>query len=89
VYEGFGLPPLEAFATGVPVVASDVPVVREVTGELAALAPVGDAAALAAAVRATVADPGDPAPRRDRARGFTWAACAARTAEAYRLAVAG
>jgi glycosyltransferase involved in cell wall biosynthesis len=89
VYEGFGLPPLEAFATGVPVVASDLPVVREVTGELAALAPVGDAAALAAAVRATLADPGDPAPRRDRARGFSWAACAARTAEAYRLAVAG
>ena len=43
VYEGFGLPPLEAFAAGVPVVASDLPVVREVTGELAALAPVGDA----------------------------------------------
>ena len=89
VYEGFGLPPLEAFAAGVPVVASDLPVVREVTGELAALAPVGDAAALAAAVRATLADPGDPVARRDRARGFTWAACAARTAEAYRLALAG
>jgi len=89
VYEGFGLPPLEAFAAGVPVVASDLPVVREVTGELATLAPVGDAAALAAAVRATLADPGDPAGRRDRARGFTWAACAARTAEAYRLALAG
>ena len=72
-----------------PVVASDLPVVREVTGELAALAPVGDAAALAAAVRATLADPGDPAPRRDRARGFSWAACAARTAEAYQLAVTG
>jgi glycosyltransferase involved in cell wall biosynthesis len=89
VYEGFGLPPLEAFAAGVPVVASDLPVVREVTGELATLAPVGDAAALAAAVRATLADPGDPVARRDRARGFTWAACAARTAEAYRLALAG
>jgi glycosyltransferase involved in cell wall biosynthesis len=89
VYEGFGLPPLEAFAAGVPVVASDLPVVREVTGELAALAPVGDVAALAAAVRATLADPGDPVARRSRAHGFTWAACAADTAEAYRLAVAG
>jgi glycosyltransferase involved in cell wall biosynthesis len=89
VYEGFGLPPLEAFAAGVPVVARDLPVVREVTGELATLAPVGDAAALAAAVRAALAGPGDPAARRDRARGFTWAACAARTAEAYRLALAG
>jgi glycosyltransferase involved in cell wall biosynthesis len=86
VYEGFGLPPLEAFAAGVPVVASDLPVVREVTGSLAALAPVGDAAALAAALRSTLADPGDAGARRARARGFTWATCAARTAEAYRLA---
>ncbi|HST64100.1 MAG TPA: glycosyltransferase family 1 protein [Mycobacteriales bacterium] len=87
VYEGFGLPPLEAFATGVPVVASDLPVVREVTGELAALAPVGDAAALAAALRATLDRPGDPAGRRTRARRFSWASCAAATAEAYRIAV--
>jgi glycosyltransferase involved in cell wall biosynthesis len=86
VYEGFGLPPLEAFAAGVPVVASDIPVVREVTGSLAALAPVGDAPALASALRATLADPGDPDARRARARVFTWAECAARTAEAYRLA---
>jgi glycosyltransferase involved in cell wall biosynthesis len=86
VYEGFGLPPLEAFAAGVPVVASDLPVVREVTGELAALAPVGDPAGLASALRATLSDPGDGAARRVRARGFTWAACAERTAEAYRLA---
>ena len=86
MYEGFGLPPLEAFAAGVPVVASDIPVVREVTGSLAALAPVGDAPALASALRATLANPGDPDPRRARARGFTWAECAARTAEAYRLA---
>lgn len=31
-YEGFGLPPLEALAAGTPVVASDIPAVREVTG---------------------------------------------------------
>jgi glycosyltransferase involved in cell wall biosynthesis len=89
VYEGFGLPPLEAFAAGVPVVASDLPVVREVTGELAALAPVGDAAALAEALRKTLSGPGDAAARVQRARTFTWAACAARTAEAYRAAIAG
>ena len=88
VYEGFGLPPLEAFATGVPVVASDLPVVREVTGELAALAPVGDAAALAAALRATLADAGRPGPPPGPgARVQPGPACAARTAEAYRLAV--
>ena len=31
-YEGFGLPPLEALAAGVPVIASDIPPVREVCG---------------------------------------------------------
>ena len=87
VYEGFGLPPLEAFATGVPVVASDLPVIREVTGELAALAPAGDATALAGALRAVLAGPGDRAARVARARTFTWAACAAGTAAAYAAAV--
>lgn len=86
VYEGFGLPPLEAFAAGVPVVASDLPVVREVTGDLATLAPVGDPAALAGALRATLAGPVDGAALRARARTFGWAATAAATARAYEMA---
>jgi glycosyltransferase involved in cell wall biosynthesis len=90
--EGFGLPPLEAFAAGVPVVASDLPVTREVLGtdpRLADLVPAGDAAALAGALerRLTQPDPtGAAAARRQRAAGFTWAATAAATAEAYRRA---
>lgn len=87
VYEGFGLPPLEAFAAGVPVVASDLPVVREVTGDLAALVPVGDEAGLAGAVRRTLATPVDAAALRARARRFSWAACAEATAQAYRDAI--
>jgi glycosyltransferase involved in cell wall biosynthesis len=88
VYEGFGLPPLEAFAAGVPVVASDLPVVREVTGELAALAPVGDEIALAGALRKTLSSPADAAALRERARKFSWPACAVATAAAYRIAAA-
>jgi glycosyltransferase involved in cell wall biosynthesis len=47
LYEGFGLPPLEAMAAGVPVVASDIPAVREVCGDAALLVPAADAKALA------------------------------------------
>ena len=92
-YEGFGLPPLEAFACGTPVIASDLPVIREVVGDdpaTATLVPVGDAAALAAALldRARVADPpGAAVARRARARTFTWAATAAATRAAYLRAV--
>lgn len=35
LYEGFGLPPLEAMAAGTPAVVSDIPVIREVCGEAA------------------------------------------------------
>lgn len=48
--EGFNLPIVEALHRGCPVVASDVPVHREVGGEFAAFFPLGDAAALAALV---------------------------------------
>jgi glycosyltransferase involved in cell wall biosynthesis len=47
LYEGFGLPPLEAMAAGALVVASDIPVLREVLGEAALLADPTDPGALA------------------------------------------
>ena len=46
-YEGFGLPVIEAQAHGTPVIASDIPVLREVAGEGAVYFPPGDAAELA------------------------------------------
>jgi glycosyltransferase involved in cell wall biosynthesis len=91
--EGFGLPPLEAFAAGVPVVASDLPVTREVLGtdpDRATLVPPGDAAALAAALhdRLTRPDPpGAAESRRAWASRFTWQATAQATVQAYRRAV--
>ncbi len=51
VYEGFGLPPLDAMATGTPVVATAAGAVPEVVGDAAVLVPPGDADALAEAIQ--------------------------------------
>lgn len=90
-YEGFGLPPLEALAAGTPVVASDLPVTREVLGRHASYAPAGDAPALAAALADALAHPpgaADRAAAREYAATFTWSRCADRTVDAYRQALA-
>jgi glycosyltransferase involved in cell wall biosynthesis len=87
-YEGFGLPALEALACGVPVVASDIPVLREVTGGLAQYVPVGDVEALAATLRITLdADDSGRDERRAWAATFTWERCATQTLAAYRRAL--
>jgi glycosyltransferase involved in cell wall biosynthesis len=89
-YEGFGLPALEALACGTPVVASDLPALREVLGPDAELVPPGDADALADALARVLKDPGgerERAARRARAAAFTWDACAEATLTAYRRAL--
>jgi glycosyltransferase involved in cell wall biosynthesis len=60
-FEGFGLTPVEAVASGVPVVASDIPPHREFVGAAARLVPLDDVPALAAAVELALdAAPADP-----------------------------
>jgi glycosyltransferase involved in cell wall biosynthesis len=87
--EGFGLPVLEAMACDVPVVCSDIPALREVTGGCAGLVPYGDVDALVTALRTAVSDPHavtTSTARRAHAASFTWRQCARRTIEAYRHA---
>jgi len=85
--EGFGLPVIEALATGIPVIASDLPALRETGGAFATYVRAGDTAALAEAMRA-MHDHVDSAnaaeTRRRYALGFSWRACANRTLEVYR-----
>ncbi len=79
LYEGFGLPVIEAMASGTPVVAADRAALPETAGGAALLFDPDDADAAAAALTGVLDAPGDLRARGlERARSFTWPAVAER-----------
>jgi glycosyltransferase involved in cell wall biosynthesis len=87
--EGFGFPPLQAMAAGVPVIASDLPALREVAGDAALFATPRDAGGLAHALSVLLHN---SALQRDliirgrsRVENFRFETSAAQFAEIYRL----
>ena len=81
-FEGFGMPVLEAMASGTPVVLSDDAALAEVAGDAGVYAEEGD---FGAALRRALDDRARwSAAGLERAKGFSWEESARRTAEVYR-----
>jgi glycosyltransferase involved in cell wall biosynthesis len=87
LYEGFGLPALEALACGVPVIGSNASSVPEIVGEAGFLVDPKDARAMAGALIAVCTEDAlhDELSERalKQAEKFSWEKCARETAEAY------
>ena len=87
LYEGFGLPPLEAMASGTPVVTSNVSSLPEVAGDAAVLVDPYDSTSIAGGIERVL---GDDALRRNlrekglaRAKQFSWETSVRRVREIY------
>jgi glycosyltransferase involved in cell wall biosynthesis len=93
LYEGFGLPPLEAMRAGVPVIVSDAECLTEVCGEAARVFPRENVEALAAELRTVLvsADLADHLRHAGRVRAaqFTWTATARRVLAIYQAVTTG
>ncbi len=88
LYEGFGLPVLEAMARGVPAIASNTSSLPDVAGDAALLVDPTDVSEIAEALARVLTDrtlAGDLRTRgRERAATFTWGATANATLDVYR-----
>ena len=91
--EGFGRPPLEAMACGVPVITSDTSAIPEVVGDAGISVPATDTVKVAEAIGRLLADPAlaDDMRRKGlaRARAFSWDAAARETLQVYERVAAG
>lgn len=90
IYEGFGIPPLEAMACGTPVVASNASSLSEVVGDAALLVDPSDVTGLAAAMVRILQDQTLREDLRERgfkqARQFSWEETARLTVQVYESA---
>jgi glycosyltransferase involved in cell wall biosynthesis len=88
LYEGFGLPPLEAMASGTPVVVSNVSSLPEVVGDAAVLVDPHDIDSIVDGLRCVLTNPAraDDMRRKglERSREFSWERSVARTLEVYK-----
>ncbi|MDD5674757.1 MAG: glycosyltransferase family 1 protein, partial [Chitinivibrionales bacterium] len=87
LYEGFGLPLLEAISCGTPVICSNISSMPEVVGDAGLLVPPGDAAALSAAMEQLITNDALRADLHERAlrraAEFSWSKTARETRELY------
>jgi glycosyltransferase involved in cell wall biosynthesis len=90
LFEGFGLPALEAMARGLPVLASDLPVLHEVAGDAADYVDPSDIGALADALMRLLQDPARLQRMSElglsRAAEFSWRRAATATLASFQLA---
>jgi glycosyltransferase involved in cell wall biosynthesis len=88
VYEGFGIPPLEAMACGVPVITSKTTSLPEVVGDAGLLIDPQDISALADAIYRVLDDSDQRSDMikkgLERAKRFSWERCAKETLSVYR-----